>query len=463
MNNKKIISYFFALYFVISAFIPLISLAGSATATTPTAAKSTVPAACTDFADKEVEWTQQEDIMYFLEVPLFGKLYVTNWNDYLETVYNFSITLIPIFSLAAMFYGGFRWAASAGNEQAITSAKNVITSAIIGLLIALLGYGMAGRINSALVDNHDVRIYKIPIANPYDSSCELPPESRVDLAISAVAPHQFASSTISSGGCPNLKVAIEKALVNLSALAVTKGAPIVLSGSGWRSAERQWYFFACYCNAQITGECKSGACNGCQYCESNNCNLASKPCDGDSSRHPRGLAVDVKIVGTILEGHGTTGYNCLRGSHPTDKSFGFSLSGKDKAIWDALKPEEQKSLCEWQKDLKEAMTGGPGTPYDTNPTGLKGIKSEWWHFQLSSTTACFELGTYGLSCPCKDSAPTNCPTGQHAVCKLKDNSYSQSEGWQCMDSSIGSEKKTITKMISGNGVATLYNFSCIVN
>lgn len=104
-----------------------------------------------------------KDIDYTLEVPIGQTVMIKNLAEYIITVYTFSISIVSVLAAAAIFFGGIRWASSAGNEQAITQAKEIITGAIIGLLIALLSYIILNMVNPALTSISSEKSFLVPV------------------------------------------------------------------------------------------------------------------------------------------------------------------------------------------------------------------------------------------------------------------------------------------------------------
>ncbi|MFH0819060.1 MAG: pilin [Patescibacteria group bacterium] len=117
-------------------------------------------------AQAEGEKQYVKNIGYLLEVPIptissGGVSLVNNIVEYVQLIYEVSISIIAPLAVVAIIYGGVRIASSAGNEQSITSGKQVIISAIIGLLIPLLSYSGLKLINSQLVDLQNIQVEKI--------------------------------------------------------------------------------------------------------------------------------------------------------------------------------------------------------------------------------------------------------------------------------------------------------------
>jgi hypothetical protein len=71
-----------------------------------------------------------------------------------------------------------RWASAAGNESSITAAKETITGALIGLIIALGSYTILNFINPQIIATNQLAIQKIP--PPDISKCGDPCEDDVD-------------------------------------------------------------------------------------------------------------------------------------------------------------------------------------------------------------------------------------------------------------------------------------------
>ena len=59
------------------------------------------------------------------------------------TVIQFFIGILGTFFLVLMVYGGYLWMNARGNEQQVEKAKNILTQAVIGLIIILAAYSIA--------------------------------------------------------------------------------------------------------------------------------------------------------------------------------------------------------------------------------------------------------------------------------------------------------------------------------
>lgn len=60
----------------------------------------------------------------------------------LQTIINVTIYLIGIVSVIMIISGGYLYTTSSGNEAQVTKAKNTVTYAIVGLLVAISAYAI---------------------------------------------------------------------------------------------------------------------------------------------------------------------------------------------------------------------------------------------------------------------------------------------------------------------------------
>lgn len=67
------------------------------------------------------------------------------------TIINVALSLIGIIMVVLIIYGGFLWMTARGEEKQVTKAKDVLTAAIIGLIIVLAAYAIARFVIQALV------------------------------------------------------------------------------------------------------------------------------------------------------------------------------------------------------------------------------------------------------------------------------------------------------------------------
>ena len=58
-------------------------------------------------------------------------------------IINIALGLLGIIAVVLIVYAGFKWMTSAGNEEAVGSAKKTLIAAVIGLVIILSAYIIA--------------------------------------------------------------------------------------------------------------------------------------------------------------------------------------------------------------------------------------------------------------------------------------------------------------------------------
>ncbi len=66
------------------------------------------------------------------------------------TITNALLFLIGAISVIMLVYGGFRYATSGGNQESVNAAKNTILYAIVGLVVAILGFAIVQWVVGAL-------------------------------------------------------------------------------------------------------------------------------------------------------------------------------------------------------------------------------------------------------------------------------------------------------------------------
>lgn len=65
---------------------------------------------------------------------------VTSADDLITTVINIFLYIIGAVSVIMIIYGGFKYVTSGGDSSGVTSAKNTILYAVIGLVVAVFAY-----------------------------------------------------------------------------------------------------------------------------------------------------------------------------------------------------------------------------------------------------------------------------------------------------------------------------------
>lgn len=105
-----------------------------------------------------------------LEVGIGGETTTKGISYYIGTVYQFATVIVGVLATVMIIIGGIQYSASAGNPAALGSAKETITSAIIGLVIVLMSYLILGTFSGKFTNLTEPRIKTISIGNSDPSS-----------------------------------------------------------------------------------------------------------------------------------------------------------------------------------------------------------------------------------------------------------------------------------------------------
>lgn len=125
--------------------------------TAPTASPSAPPPAPTE---KEVPFTPivpnlQINIptVQFSNITKNGQqLGIPFLAEYIAGVYKYAVAVVSIIAVVMIMVGGLRWMTAGGNASAISSAKEMISGAVIGLILLLGSYTVLYTINPDLVN-----------------------------------------------------------------------------------------------------------------------------------------------------------------------------------------------------------------------------------------------------------------------------------------------------------------------
>lgn len=96
------------------------------------------------------------DIIFRFQIPIPGQPQIIEIDGdslglYIANLYKFAVGALAIISVVMIMIGGFQWLMSAGRSEHVTSAKDKIFNAIIGLVLALTSYLLLNTINPNLV------------------------------------------------------------------------------------------------------------------------------------------------------------------------------------------------------------------------------------------------------------------------------------------------------------------------
>ena len=61
----------------------------------------------------------------------------------IASVINVALGFLGIIAVLLILAGGFKWMTAAGNDEAISSAKNLMVAGVVGLIIVLSAFGIA--------------------------------------------------------------------------------------------------------------------------------------------------------------------------------------------------------------------------------------------------------------------------------------------------------------------------------
>jgi hypothetical protein len=82
------------------------------------------------------------------QTELFGN------NGVIKTIINVMLFIVGIASTIILIYGGIRYTISRGEGDDVKSAKNTIMYAIIGLIVAILGYAIVNWVIASLASKN---------------------------------------------------------------------------------------------------------------------------------------------------------------------------------------------------------------------------------------------------------------------------------------------------------------------
>ncbi len=84
-------------------------------------------------------------------IPGIGQ--TADFPTYMQGLYNFAVGFVAVAALFMVSIGGFYYIASAGNQAQATTAKKIITDALLGLIVVFLTYTILNVINPTLLNS----------------------------------------------------------------------------------------------------------------------------------------------------------------------------------------------------------------------------------------------------------------------------------------------------------------------
>lgn len=214
---------------------------------------------------------------------------------YIAGLYYFIISSIGILAVVGIMIGGFQYLMAAGSPEKITQAKTSITSAIIGLIIALTSYLLFSTINPNLVDfTKGIRATEVASEEAsFMFSCAAERESSL-LVLSQAggvfkppADRVIVDNTqVEHPGRLQMDVIARLRDTKLKDW-LTKNKYSIVITSAFRTTGNQQELYDCYM--------KSVKIGGVAYCPYNctTCNEAARP--NCNAPHTTGYAVDVRL------------------------------------------------------------------------------------------------------------------------------------------------------------------------
>jgi hypothetical protein len=117
------------------------------------------------------------DICYESEIAIPGfpsKVKVTGslLGEYISTLYQYLLYVAGVLAVIVIMVGGFQWITAGGNQSKIGEAKERVTSAIIGLFLALGSYLLLFTINPDLVKIDDLSMEDINAITINSNKCD---------------------------------------------------------------------------------------------------------------------------------------------------------------------------------------------------------------------------------------------------------------------------------------------------
>ena len=140
-----------------------------------------------------------------LQVPLFDITNVTSLPQYIATIYRYSMIIIIPLAIVMIIVGGVRWIFAAGNQGQIKTAKQYITAAFSGLVIALFSYVLLNLVGISTLKQPEIAYLEPVIVNneTHDPPCDennptTEPRCKLPPGLSASAPTSFSDILLHS-------------------------------------------------------------------------------------------------------------------------------------------------------------------------------------------------------------------------------------------------------------------------
>ncbi len=157
---------YYAFFFLLILFYPAVIFACTIDSDCPSEggyAGKCIDGSCTVSLGIEItkptnQQSGQPAINFKNQVEIPGYSFDTNDHStgnlarYVKAIYNWGINIVGIVAAVAMVVGGAIWITSGGNASKVGEARAWIGSALTGLVLALMSYGLFNTINPDLVN-----------------------------------------------------------------------------------------------------------------------------------------------------------------------------------------------------------------------------------------------------------------------------------------------------------------------
>lgn len=138
---------------LISCAITTPSITYAAVTPTPVAAANTCPSGLNAQQQIECGACIANGGTYAAVGGCTGGQNTDNIGTFISNILNTAFFAVGIISVGFIIYAGIKYSTSAGDSNKITSAKNTLTYAIIGLIVAILAFAIVTFITSNLNRN----------------------------------------------------------------------------------------------------------------------------------------------------------------------------------------------------------------------------------------------------------------------------------------------------------------------
>lgn len=262
---------------------------------TPTPPRLQIPIPGLPYPELSKVEIQGERGQRYLLIPWIGQ--------YIAGIYRYAIALVGVFATVMIIYGGMRWLTAAGDASAIGKAKEIITNAVIGLVLLLATTVILYTVNPELTQFKNLRIaFTERLKMPEVVENEGDDQARSLSGVNCPGPSQLASIPASRGltntAGKKARPDTVAALIRAGEAAAAEGCEISITES-WRSLEQQ----RIYWEASLANRRRDcGKPNGCASCEES----AILACTRQATSYPdpsctnnvhiMGHAVDVSLV-----------------------------------------------------------------------------------------------------------------------------------------------------------------------